>query len=383
MANDAGIEAKNVAGAITGMGIDQLISNLAIGIAQGQMNLDMECMKIASFMSTAQVEFGKRAGSEKPDLISLIELGFTPNFYQFVDTILEIRVAVSSKLEEKVEVDTSDLKYQQTELEQQKKYEEQQQSAYGGSSYSGGSAGWWGGGAYWGGSYGYSGSSASGGSAATSSKAKTLSLTTVDAKYASTYNFAVEASSTIKTKIVPVPPPSVFEEIVRAKLKERRDWEERMRWTDQARGILSTTAGLATPVLEATSDKAADPIKGNTLKKENKAKVTKLQSDLAALQENYGQLTTNHWSVIQNVNDRRAADAALGTALSKAAAIAGLFEDPDETKTIESEELQPLLNELYNAMKEFSARSTEMLKRVAAAMTPTQTPALTPAQKAE
>lgn len=83
------MEAKNVAGAITSMGLDELISNLAIGIAKGQMELDKVCMDIAQFMGDARVAFGKKPGSDEPDLISLIELGFTPNFYQFLDTILK------------------------------------------------------------------------------------------------------------------------------------------------------------------------------------------------------------------------------------------------------------------------------------------------------
>src|SRR6185436_1943111 len=137
--------------------------------------------------------------------------------------------------------------------------------------------GWGGGGWNYGqNSYGYSGSSASQQSGASALKSKNLALTTVDAKYASTYNFAVEGASSIKTKIVPVPPPSVFEETVRAKIKERRDWEQRLRWTDQARGILSSTAGLVTPILDATDPSAGDPIKV-TPRDDNTEKVGKLQ----------------------------------------------------------------------------------------------------------
>src|SRR5262245_29243227 len=93
-------EAKGIAGAMTSMRLDEMISNLAIGIARGQMALDQACMETAQFMSTAQVSFGKIPGSNAPDQVSLIELGFTPNFYQFVDTVLEMRVSVSTRFEE-------------------------------------------------------------------------------------------------------------------------------------------------------------------------------------------------------------------------------------------------------------------------------------------
>jgi hypothetical protein len=361
MANDAGIEARNVAGAVTEMRIDELISNLAIGIARGQMALDQACMEIAQFMSTAQVAFGKRAGTEEPDLLSLIELGFTPNFYQFVDTILEVRVAVSSKFEERRETDVSDTRFQENEYQQQSQYEQQQQSSYGGWGYSAGggwSWGWGGGGWGYGASgYGYSGSASSRFAGSSSAKSKNLMLTTVDAKYASTYNFAVEAASIVKTKIVPVPPPAVFEEVVRAKIQERRDWEQRMRWTDQARGILASVAGLIQPILSLTTgdNRIKDGVQGN------KDKVAQLQSDLSSLKENYGQLTTNHWSVIQNVSDRQAAGTALTGAVNQATALHDLFETED--LSVDKGKLDGLLSELNGELTNFQTKIAEMLAR--------------------
>jgi len=61
MANGAGLEARNVAGAITSMGVGELISKLAIGIAEGQLELDSVCMQIAQFMGDAQVARGGAA----------------------------------------------------------------------------------------------------------------------------------------------------------------------------------------------------------------------------------------------------------------------------------------------------------------------------------
>lgn len=138
MARDAGQEVKNVAGAITSMGIDELIFNMAKGIADGQARLDETCMALAVQMGDAQMEFGKIPGTDEPDLISLIELGFTPNFYQFVDTILEVRVSVSSQYEEEQETSTSELDQQVDEKAQQEAYSSQRNNNYASAGYSGG-----------------------------------------------------------------------------------------------------------------------------------------------------------------------------------------------------------------------------------------------------
>ncbi|MCH7478015.1 MAG: hypothetical protein IIA14_07935, partial [SAR324 cluster bacterium] len=60
ISRSAGSEATSVAGAVTSMRVDEMISNLAIGIAHGQMELDQTCMEIAQFMADAQVAFGKK-----------------------------------------------------------------------------------------------------------------------------------------------------------------------------------------------------------------------------------------------------------------------------------------------------------------------------------
>jgi len=133
-----------------------------------------------------------------------------------------------------------------------------------------------------------------------------------------------------------------------------------MRWTDQARGILSSTAGQVMPIIEATSEDAKDPIKGNMDRESNKEKVAKLQTDLTAAKENYAQLTTNHWSVIQNVSDRQAADTALDKAMEWATALVNLFEQED----IDPDELTGVLGGLNKEMGKFNAKITEMLKRV-------------------
>lgn len=361
MLEGAGLEAKNVAGAMTSMHIDELISNLAVGIAKGQMELDQVCMDIARFMGDAQIAFGKRAGSDEPDLMSLIELGFTPNFYQFVDTILEVRVSVSSQYEESREYDTSQTDLHQSESQSHSQYSSSSSSGYSSSSYGGGSygaAGWgWGYSGYYGGSSSSYGATSSRYGSSSSSKQKNISLTTVDAKFASTYNYAVEGSSLIKTKIVPVPPPQVFEEVVRAKLKERRDWEQRMRWTDQARSILTTVANTAYSI---KTDKSGLAESAESFAKGNADNVW---NAVVNLQDEYNRMTTDNWAVITGgVQLREAADNTLNAIKSSAQKLVDLFADTESPSTQDLE----FISEMMSDLDTFKGKIEELLAKISA-----------------
>jgi hypothetical protein len=99
-----------------------------------------------------RVKLGERAGAPS---YSLLDLGFTPTFYQFVDTTLEIKVAFSMSAEN---TKTAGTEKQGT--------------------------------------------------------VKTKS-TPVDATYANRFQYPVEGSSVLRTKLVTVPPPGVLEGRVR------------------------------------------------------------------------------------------------------------------------------------------------------------------------
>lgn len=288
-----GAETRAVTGAITSMGLAEMISNLAIGIAKGQAELDFECMKIARFMGDAQVAFGKRPGSNESEFYSLVELGFTPNFYQFVDTVLELRVAVSTKFEEAVENATSLTQLAQSEAEQTVAQSAKSQSSYASQGSSWG-WGWWNGSSS---SWSSSGSRTAESSASSSAKQKNLALTTVDAKYASTYNYAIEASSLVKTKIVPVPPPTVLEEIIRAKVKERRDW---LRLLDEAKAVFQGQKDTVGAMRTDANSLVA------LLDDERAALPGKLTANVTKLKEGLGSLSDQHWGLGGIAMDRTA-----------------------------------------------------------------------------
>lgn len=320
MARELGTETKNVAGAITSMGIDDLISNLAGGIADGQAALDEKCMNLAVQMGDAQIEFGKIAGTDEPDLISLIELGFTPNFYQFVDTILEVRVSVSSQYEEEQDTTETQIDQQIDEKAKQEAYASQSRSSRSGYGYgySGGYSvgwGWRGYGVGWGGSgygYGYSGSNASQARRNSAEKSKSVKVNTVDAAFSSKYAYSVEGSSLIKTKIVPVPPPQVFEEAVRNKAQERKEWAKRFALLRFSKSLLPSLGDSSVKIAESivpykasVDDQGEDVFPDNT--PEYNA-TNDIANSLTGLIEEYAKLGNDHWSVIENVDDRRLLD---------------------------------------------------------------------------
>jgi hypothetical protein len=98
---------------------------------------------------------------------------FTPTFYQFVDTILEIKVSVSMTREES----TSTAQSETTTATQQ-----------------------------WteGGFLGIGGT-----------QQTRTNTTTVSSQYAAKYQYSAEGASIVRTKLVPVPPPSALAALVR------------------------------------------------------------------------------------------------------------------------------------------------------------------------
>jgi hypothetical protein len=172
-----------------------LVGSMGQGIADAQLRLDMVSMQLAQMMSgraykllvmnengnfrldennrpvtidmpAVRVTFG---GEE----YSLLELGFTPTFYQFVDTIIEVKVSVSITREATAARSTVDV---------------DSQMGLGGNLVTGFNVG--------------------------------LKVSTVSASFASKYQYSAEGSSLLRTKLVPVPPPAILQERMR-RLAER------------------------------------------------------------------------------------------------------------------------------------------------------------------
>ncbi len=112
-----------------------------------------------------------------PTRLSMMELGFTPVFYQFVDTIIEVKIAIKI---------TRTREYSRT---QTKKKTDRANSYRRKRSF-------------W-------------GTKRSSSNQSQVSTSQVDATYSSKYSYSAEGASLLRTKLSPVPPPSMLEERIR------------------------------------------------------------------------------------------------------------------------------------------------------------------------
>lgn len=119
-----------------------------------------------------------------PTRLSMMELGFTPTFYQFVDTIIEVKIAIKMTRTREYSRTTSNAT---TETDRAG-----QQSRRGG---------------IW--------SLFSGRSGNTYSRSSRVQTAQVDATYAAKYSYSAEGASLLRTKLAPVPPPAILEERIR------------------------------------------------------------------------------------------------------------------------------------------------------------------------
>lgn len=179
-------DAMTIGTALSNVPVGALIKNVALGIAEAQASLDVESIRNAQMMSgygphwdedekltmeDYRVAFGRNELGD-PNLVSMMELGFTPTFYQFIDTLIEVKMAITATRDSSTERKN---KGTQTRV-------------------AASSSGTW----FW------------------RRSAVTVTSTPVDATYASKYNYAAEGSSLVRTKLVPVPPPALLEERIRA-----------------------------------------------------------------------------------------------------------------------------------------------------------------------
>ncbi|MCA1769393.1 MAG: hypothetical protein LC652_05365 [Halomonas sp.] len=120
-----------------------------------------------------------------PTRLSMMELGFTPTFYQFVDTIIEVKIAIRMTRERSYSRTTSNASRDASNSRNNTRRGGAIQALFGGKR-----------------------------SKSTSSQSS-VQTTQVDATYASKYSYSAEGASLLRTKLVPVPPPGVLTDRIR------------------------------------------------------------------------------------------------------------------------------------------------------------------------
>ncbi len=74
-----------------------MVLKLASAIAEGQYQMDQVSMEIAKLMSKTQVQIPDITNEDAGAYVevSMLSAGFQPTFYQFTDTIIEVKMAIS------------------------------------------------------------------------------------------------------------------------------------------------------------------------------------------------------------------------------------------------------------------------------------------------
>jgi hypothetical protein len=112
-----------------------------------------------------------------PTRISMMELGFAPVFYSFIDTIIEVKIAI--KISQETESTTSTTDTSRTVAGQ---------TSFRGLPFLRGSV----------------------------NRTRNVSTSQVNATYSSKYSYSAEGSSLLRTKLAPVPTPGILDERIRA-----------------------------------------------------------------------------------------------------------------------------------------------------------------------
>lgn len=115
-----------------------------------------------------------------PARVSMLELGFSPTFYQFVDTMIEVKISIKY---------TQEGSYTRTTNTNKRS-----------SSFKAGAMF----------IPGLGGGIAAG---------RAVTTTQVNATYSQKYSYSAEGSSFLRTKLVPIPPPAILEERIRAQME--------------------------------------------------------------------------------------------------------------------------------------------------------------------
>lgn len=156
MANQVGQELLNVP-------FPEMVLKLALAIADGQFKLDRNSTEVARFMADTRIKLPSISAPDDPkkDIeFPILGLGFFPGYYQFQESVIEVRMAITMATTTEAKVGVT---------------------AQGG----------------WG-----------------------PFSASVNASYSRKYEYNVEGSSLLRVRLAPVPPPAILQEYMEALVKK-------------------------------------------------------------------------------------------------------------------------------------------------------------------
>lgn len=175
----------------------EMVKNLALAIAEAQLALDLNSIKVAQMLADIKlpkdsviVAIKETVDSEgnviDTELVynqhdmPLIAYGLNPTFYQFTDTVIEVKITINIRLERSVDIGIS------------KKFDFKSTTDTSFSYKTSGLASLFTGTAKFG----------------VKNTTTVAYASTFDAKYSQKYSFSAEGTSLLRTVIKPVPPPN-------------------------------------------------------------------------------------------------------------------------------------------------------------------------------
>lgn len=150
-----------------------MVLSLAQSISRAQCAMDLMSLRTAQLFLDSQVSWDG-------DKLSLLQLGFTPTFYQLAEASFELKVSISISRESSQESSTSNTESETTTSTRR------------------------------------TGFLGLGGSETTT----TTHVSTVDTRLATRFQYSATGSSMMSTRIVSIPPPALLMEVVHQMLKE-------------------------------------------------------------------------------------------------------------------------------------------------------------------
>lgn len=164
------------------MTVREARSHLALDAAISGSNPDtaLEAIKKAQDQADAEDDDEIRV----PVRLSMLELGFAPTFYQFVDTIIEVKIAIKITRSSEYTRKRSDTAKRSASSETKPGF-----------------------------------FSAVFGKKRTNSNSNVVTTSQVDASYSNKYSYSAEGASLLRTKLAPLPPPPILEDRIRRSME--------------------------------------------------------------------------------------------------------------------------------------------------------------------